>query len=103
MPPKWAQNGLMTPVCAPQMVYDEVWKNVFLTHFLTHFWSQISPFSRHFGIFGGPKWATTPSKQSKDTCFSITHGLGSFLRKVSFLPLLDPDDPFGLSLQLAAV
>ena len=28
-------------------------------------------------------------------CFSITHGLGSFLRKVIFLPLLDPIDSFG--------
>ena len=63
--------------------------------FLTHFWSQNSPFSRHFGIFGGPKWATTSSKQSKNTSFSVAHGVGSFLRKVSFLPLLDPVDPFG--------
>ena len=54
--------------------------------FLTHFWSQNSASSRHFGFFGGPKWATPSSKQSKNTCFSITHGLGSFLRKVIFLP-----------------
>ena len=54
--------------------------------FLTHFWSQNSPFSRHFGISGGPKWATTSSKQSKNTCFSITHGVGSFLKKVIFCP-----------------
>ena len=27
--------------------------------------------------------------------FSVAHGLGSFLRKVIFLPLLDPNDPFG--------
>ena len=31
--PKWAQNGLISPVGAPQMVQDEVWKNAFLTHF----------------------------------------------------------------------
>ena len=31
----------------------------------------------------------------QNTCFSITHGLGSFLQKVSFLPLLDLVDPFG--------
>ena len=37
--------------------------------FLTHFWSQNNPFSRHFGIFGGPKWATTSSKQSKKHLF----------------------------------
>ena len=82
MPPKWAQNGLISPVGAPQMVSDEVWKNVFLTHF----WSQNSPFSRHFGIFGGPKWATTSSKRSKNTCFSVAHGLGSFLRKFILCP-----------------
>ena len=34
-------------------------------------------------------------KTIQNTCFSITRGLGSFLRKVSFLPLLDPVDPFG--------
>ena len=51
--------------------------------------------SRHFGILGVPKWATTSSKRSKNTCFSVAHGLGSFLRKVIFLPLLDPVDPFG--------
>ena len=27
---------------------------------------------------------------SKNTCFSVAHGLGSFLRKVIFLPLMDP-------------
>ena len=27
--------------------------------------------------------------------FCVTHGLGSFLRKVIFLPLLGPVDPFG--------
>ena len=34
-------------------------------------------------------------KTVQNTCFSITHGLGSFSRKVSFLSILDPDDPFG--------
>ena len=37
-------------------------------------------------------------KTVQNTCFSTTHGLGSFLRKVSFLPLLDPDDPLGTHL-----
>ena len=47
--PKWAQNGLISPFCAPQMVYDEVWKNVFLTHFLPIF----GPKTAHFqGILG---------------------------------------------------
>ena len=34
-------------------------------------------------------------KTVQNTCFSVAHGLGSFLRKVIFLPLLDPIDPFG--------
>ena len=34
-------------------------------------------------------------KTVQNTCFSVAHGLGSFLRKVIFLPLLDPVDPFG--------
>ena len=96
--PKWAQNGLKTgsfyPFVHAKWSTMRFGKCVF-DPFLTHFWSQNSPFSRHFGIFGGPKWASTSSKRSKNTCSSVTHGLGSFLRKVSFLPLLDPVDPFG--------
>ena len=37
----------------------------------------------------------TTSKRSKNIRFSVAHGLGSFLRKVIFLPLVDPVDPFG--------
>ena len=40
-------------------------------------------------------WATTSSKRSKNTCFSVAPDLGSFLRKVIFVPLLDPVNPFG--------
>ena len=87
---KWAH---FTRLCTPNGPGWGLEKCVF-DPFLTHFWSQNSPFSRHFGIFGGPKWATTSSKRSKNTCFSVAHGLGSFLRKVIFLPLLDPVDPF---------
>ena len=32
-PSQWAPNGLKTRVCAPPMVQDHFWKNVFLTHF----------------------------------------------------------------------
>ena len=86
---KWAH---FTRWCTPNGLGLE--KCIF-DPFSTHFWSQNSPFSRHFGIFGGPKRATTSSKWSKNTCLSIAHGRGSFLRKVIFLPLLDPADPFG--------
>ena len=33
MPPKSAQIVFVSPVCAPQMVFDEFWKNAFWTHF----------------------------------------------------------------------
>ena len=54
--------------------------------FLTHFWSQNGPFSRHFGIFHGPKRATTGSKRPKNTCLSIPSGLGTTLEKIFFSP-----------------
>ena len=52
--------------------------------FLTHLWSQKDPFSRHFGIFRGPKRATTGSKRAKTTCLSIPSGLGTTLEKIFF-------------------
>ena len=64
--------------------------------FLTHFWFQKCPFSRHFGIFRGPTRATTGSKCAKNTCFRIPCGLGSFLKKVSFLHPVDLVDLFWL-------
>ena len=45
--------------------------------FLTHFLSQNGSFSRHFGIFHGPKHVTTGSKRAKNTCLSIPSGLGT--------------------------
>ena len=61
--------------------------------FLTHCWSQNDPFSRHFGIFRGPKRATTGSKWPKNTCLSIPSGLGTTLEKIFFFApgtLVDP-------------
>ena len=61
--------------------------------FWTHFWSQNGPFSRHFGIFRGPKRPTTGSKRAKNTCLSIPSGLGTTLKKISFSAwgtLVDP-------------
>ena len=64
-------------------------------HTLTHFLSQNSAFSRHFGILGGPKRATTSSKHAKNTCFGIPCGAGSFLKIVIFfLHRVDLVDPF---------
>ena len=61
--------------------------------FSTHFWSQNGPFSRHFGIFHGPKRVTTGSKRAKNTCLSIPSGLGTTLEKIIFFApgtLVDP-------------
>ena len=52
--------------------------------FWTHLLSQNNPFSRHFGIFGGPQPATMSSKRAKNTCFGILCGPRSFLKKVIF-------------------
>ena len=56
--------------------------------FLTQFWSQNGPFSRHFGIFHGPKHVTTGSKWAKNTCLSIPNAPGSLLEKCVFDPFL---------------
>ena len=48
--------------------------------FVTLFGSQNDPFSRHFGIFHGPKRATTGSKPAKNACLSIPSGLGTTCR-----------------------
>ena len=66
------------------------------------------PFSRHFGILGGPKRATTSSNRAKNTCFGIPCGPRTFLKKVIFFapgrpcrPILVPTS-LGYHLQLAA-
>ena len=61
--------------------------------FLTLFWSQNGPFLTYFGIFHGPKRATTGSKRAKNTCLSIPSGPGTTLEKIIFFApgtLVDP-------------
>ena len=97
--PKWLAMGSkrahFTCLCTPNGLgsfLEEYIFDPFLTHFwsqnslgsfleeyifdpfLTHFWSQNSPFSRHFGILGGPKRAATSSKCAKNTRFGIPCG-----------------------------
>ena len=57
----WAQNTCLSIPSGPGSILV---KRVF-DPFLTHFWSQNGPFSRHFGIFHGPKRVTTGSKRAK--------------------------------------
>ena len=68
---KPAQNGLISLVCAPQMVKDHLWKNTFLTHFwvpkrliFKAFWDFPRAKTRHRGLKTGekqlfvhPKWS----------------------------------------------
>ena len=85
--PKWlamgSKRGHFTCLGTPNGLGSFLEKHIF-DLFMTHFLSQNSPFSRHFGILGGPKRATTSSKHAKNTCFGIPCGLGSFLKKVIF-------------------
>ena len=60
---------------------------------LSHFWSQNGPFSKHFGIFRGPKRATTGSKRANNTCLSIPSGLGTTLKTIIFFAPGTPVDP----------
>ena len=84
MGPKSAENTCLSIPNGPGSFLE---KHVF-DPFLTHFWFQNDPFSRHFGIFRGPKCATTGSKWAKNTCLSIPKCPGSLLEKHVFQPLL---------------
>ena len=79
---KWAKTTCLSIINGPGSLLE---KRVF-DPFLTHFWSQNGSFSRHFGIFHGPKRATTGSKWPKNTCLSIPSGLGTTLEKMFFSP-----------------
>ena len=79
---KWAKTTCLSIINGPGSFLE---KRVF-DPFLTHCWSQNGPFSRHFGIFHGPKRATTGSKWPKNTCLSIPSGLGTTLEKTFFPP-----------------
>ena len=86
---KWAKNTCLSIINGPGSFLE---KCVF-DPFLTHCWSPNGPFSRHFGIFHGPKRATTGSKRPKNTCLSIPSRLGTTLEKIIFFApgtLVDP-------------
>ena len=86
---KWVQT---TCLSIPNGPGSFLGKRVFHP-FLTHIGVQNGPFSRHFGIFHGPKRVTTGSKRPKNTCLSIPSGLGTTLEKMIFFApgtLVDP-------------
>ena len=86
---KWAKNYCLSIPNGPVSLLE---KRVF-DPFLTHFWSQNDPFSRHFGIFHGPKPVTMGSKWTNNTCLSIPNDPGSLLVKCVFDPFLDSNRP----------
>ena len=79
---KWAKNTCWRIPKGPGSLLE---KRVF-DPFFTHFCSQNGPFSRHFGIFHGPKRVPTGSKWAKNTCWRIPKGPGSLLEKRVFDP-----------------
>ena len=73
---KWAHfTCLCTPNGLGSIFNWKLEKRVF-DPFLIHFWSHNGPFSRHFGIFHGPKRITMASKRAKNTRLSIPNGPG---------------------------
>ena len=89
--PKWLKTGPNWPhftcLSIPNGPGSLLEEHVF-DPFLTHFCSQNGRFSRHFGIFHGPRRVTTGSKWAKTTCLSIQNGPGSILEKHVFDPFL---------------
>ena len=86
---KWAKTTCLSITNGPRSLLEKCGFDPFLTHFM----SQNGPFSRPFGIFRGPKHATTGSKRPKNTCLSIPSGLGTTLEKMIFFApgtLVDP-------------
>ena len=79
---KWAKNTCLSIPNGPRSLFE---KRVF-DPFLTHFCSQNGPFSRHFGIFHGPKRVSTGTKWAKNTCLSILSGPGTSLKKLYLSP-----------------
>ena len=81
---KWAH---FTFLCTPNGLGSLLEKHV-SDPFFTQFCSQSGPFSRHLGIFHGPKHVSTNSKWAKNTCLSIPNGVQSILEKHVFDPFL---------------
>ena len=75
--PKWLAMGSkwahFTCLGTPKGLGSFLEKHIF-DPFVTPFLSQNRPFSRHFGILGGPQRATMSSKRAKNTCFGIPCG-----------------------------
>ena len=68
---KWAH---FTDLCVPNGPGPILEKHIF-DPLVTHFWFQNGPFSRHFGVFGGPQQATTGSQAHGGMAGCPTQGL----------------------------
>ena len=85
---KWAKN---TCLRFPNGLGTTLENRVF-DPFFTILWSENGPFSRHFGIYHGPK-RITMGWRAKETCLGIPSGLGTTLEKLIFFApgtLVDP-------------
>ena len=81
---KWTHS---TCLCTPNRPKASLEKHTF-DPFLTHFLSQNSPFSRQFVTLARPKWLAMGSKRAHFTCLGTPNGVGSFLEKHTYDPLL---------------
>ena len=81
---KWPQNTLLSTPYGPGAPLE----TNFFDPFFTHFCSLSRPFSKHIGIFHGPKPVPMGSKWAKNTFLSIPNGPGSPLEKRVFDPFL---------------
>ena len=80
---KWAKNTCLSSPNGSGSLLEKCGFHPFLTHF----WPKSGPFSRHFGIFHGPKHGTMGSKGPKNTCVNTPSGLRTTLEKaISFRP-----------------
>ena len=84
-----SKRAHFTCLCTPNGP-KSLWEKRIFDPCVTQFCSQSGPFSRHFGIFHGPKRVTTSSKWAKNTCLSIPNGPVSLPEKRLFDLIFDP-------------
>ena len=87
-PSKWAHKCAKNTCLSIPNGPGSHLENCVFDPFLNHFCFHNRPFSRHFGIFHGPKRVITASKRPKNICLSISNGARSLLEKCVFDPFL---------------
>ena len=89
-----AQNGLKNNCFSIPNGPTPLLETHIFARFLTHFWSENIPFSKHFGIFHGPKRVTTCSKWAKKQLFEhpkwVQHHWWKNVFLTHFSPIFGP-------------